>query len=34
MIGKLKPCTPEQIEILKEHQFSNTEPGTLLNNPR
>jgi len=30
MTGKLAPCTPEQIEILKKQQFSCTEPGTLL----
>ncbi len=30
MTDKLKPCTPEQIEILKKQQFSDTEPGILL----
>ncbi|MGZ8158808.1 MAG: IS1096 element passenger TnpR family protein [Methylobacter sp.] len=30
MTGKLTPCTPEQIEILKKQPFSDTEPGTLL----
>jgi len=30
MTDTLTPCTPEQIEILKKQQFSDTEPGTLL----
>lgn len=30
MTGKIKPCTPAQIESLNKQQFSDTEPGTLL----